>query len=351
MPRVELETTNGDTHVTENVTREDELVVKETAHQCCTKPIVSLAEGLQSETEGSDAQTGADAGWSFDDDFITEIAHELDKWENGANLHQGAHAMAPSSADSSHHRTNSSCHNKQACVPASSVSLSSNRASVNISPSISPSKSTTPCRPQQISYVEPVTLLPPPSKYQNKNYSNTEAYGGFDTRRQKIASACTPTGPRQEFRASPDINELFSPPIQLHKSFTALKSDTHLHRSTTAVQNNTELNTPSPSTCSSLGQFRTPSTAEWMKVKRPQQCSPRDPLTPINGGKITPPLCSCGRRTKRKVVVSPGPNEGKPFYSCPLGRGAGCGYFKWESSTTPQTAASQCSPEIFCEYD
>ena len=340
---MEAETTNGDSHASGKASKK-ELVLKETARLCRTKSVISappMAEGLQLETESSDTQTGTDVGWSLDDDLITEIAHELDKWENGDNLDQGAHAMARSSANPTHCRTNSSCHNKQACVHASSV---------NILPSVSPCKYSTPCRPQQISHVEPVTLLPQPSMWQNKNFSNTEAYGGFDTRHQKTASACTSTGPMQEFRTSPDINELFSPPIQLHDSFTTLKSDAHLHKSATAVQNYTALNTPSPSTDSSTGQFRTPSTAEWMKVKRTHQPSPREPLTPINGGKITPPLCNCGRRTKRKVVVSPGPNEGKPFYSCPLGRGPGCGYFKWES-TSPQTAASQCSPEILCEYD
>ncbi|XP_071509827.1 ERI1 exoribonuclease 2-like [Diadema antillarum] len=75
--------------------------------------------------------------------------------------------------------------------------------------------------------------------------------------------------------------------------------------------------------------FRTPDTA----------------TTPKPCAKITPPMCKCGRRTKRRVAARPGPNQGRPFYSCPSrGRDSrpalgdatnvkwGCGYFCWESS-------------------
>ncbi|NWX95540.1 ERI2 exoribonuclease, partial [Nothoprocta ornata] len=50
--------------------------------------------------------------------------------------------------------------------------------------------------------------------------------------------------------------------------------------------------------------------------------------------KITPPLCNCGRRAKRLYVSNSGPNHGKPFFCCPVGKHEGkrqgCGYFKWE---------------------
>ncbi|XP_053132355.1 ERI1 exoribonuclease 2 [Hemicordylus capensis] len=52
--------------------------------------------------------------------------------------------------------------------------------------------------------------------------------------------------------------------------------------------------------------------------------------------KVTPPLCKCGRRTRRLNVSNGGPNHGKAFYSCSVkkqeGNRRGCGYFKWESS-------------------
>ncbi len=61
-----------------------------------------------------------------------------------------------------------------------------------------------------------------------------------------------------------------------------------------------------------------------------------------SGGKVTPPLCDCGKRAKRKIVVTPGPNEGLPFYVCPNGRGGGrmkrsCGYFRWECPSSSST--------------
>ncbi|XP_057698919.1 ERI1 exoribonuclease 2 [Corythoichthys intestinalis] len=62
-----------------------------------------------------------------------------------------------------------------------------------------------------------------------------------------------------------------------------------------------------------------------------------------NNGKMTPPLCNCGRRAKRLQVSNGGPNHGKGFYCCAghrsgggSGVGAhnnkGCQFFKWESS-------------------
>ncbi|XP_054848978.1 ERI1 exoribonuclease 2 [Eublepharis macularius] len=50
--------------------------------------------------------------------------------------------------------------------------------------------------------------------------------------------------------------------------------------------------------------------------------------------KMTPPLCKCGRRARRLQVSNGGPNHGKAFYCCPVGKQEGnrkgCGYFKWE---------------------
>ncbi|NXC69499.1 ERI2 exoribonuclease, partial [Anhinga anhinga] len=48
----------------------------------------------------------------------------------------------------------------------------------------------------------------------------------------------------------------------------------------------------------------------------------------------TPPLCNCGRRAKKLYVSNAGPNHGKAFFCCPVGKHEGnkkgCGYFKWE---------------------
>ncbi|XP_067562551.1 ERI1 exoribonuclease 2 isoform X6 [Tursiops truncatus] len=65
---------------------------------------------------------------------------------------------------------------------------------------------------------------------------------------------------------------------------------------------------------------------------------------PWKGGKITPPLCKCGRRSKRLVASNNGPNHGKVFYCCPIGKYQEkrkcCGYFKWEQTLQKETANS-----------
>ncbi|NXC36588.1 ERI2 exoribonuclease, partial [Campylorhamphus procurvoides] len=54
----------------------------------------------------------------------------------------------------------------------------------------------------------------------------------------------------------------------------------------------------------------------------------------VRNGKLTPPLCNCGRRAKKLCVSNAGPNHGKAFFCCPVGKPdsnrKGCGYFKWE---------------------
>lgn len=68
------------------------------------------------------------------------------------------------------------------------------------------------------------------------------------------------------------------------------------------------------------------------------------PVNCFNRGRTTPPLCYCGRRTRRKSVVNPGPNQGRAFYSCSANHDrckstltvgqkapkAGCNFFRWE---------------------
>ncbi|XP_076997728.1 ERI1 exoribonuclease 2 isoform X2 [Tamandua tetradactyla] len=57
---------------------------------------------------------------------------------------------------------------------------------------------------------------------------------------------------------------------------------------------------------------------------------------PWKSGKMTPPLCKCGRRSKRLLVSNNGPNHGKVFYCCPIGKyqenRKRCDYFKWEQT-------------------
>lgn len=57
--------------------------------------------------------------------------------------------------------------------------------------------------------------------------------------------------------------------------------------------------------------------------------------------KMTPPLCCCGRRSKRRLVQNQGPNTGRWFFSCSMGtpnvhneRRSGCKFFQWETPNT-----------------
>ncbi|XP_067673723.1 ERI1 exoribonuclease 2-like [Haliotis asinina] len=54
--------------------------------------------------------------------------------------------------------------------------------------------------------------------------------------------------------------------------------------------------------------------------------------------KATPPMCKCGRRSKRRLVQSPGLNIGRFFFTCGVRTSQydvkrGCEFFKWESSS------------------
>lgn len=60
-------------------------------------------------------------------------------------------------------------------------------------------------------------------------------------------------------------------------------------------------------------------------------------------GRVTPPLCRCGRRARRLNVSNGGPNQGKAFYSCPVRKcernTKGCNYFRWEHSLLKEKMA------------
>ncbi|XP_061191853.1 ERI1 exoribonuclease 2-like [Saccostrea echinata] len=60
--------------------------------------------------------------------------------------------------------------------------------------------------------------------------------------------------------------------------------------------------------------------------------------------KATPPLCKCGRRSKRRMVQSPGPNLGRFFFSCAGVKTTdrnGCGFFQWEPSVQSSGSTSR----------
>ncbi|XP_072042872.1 ERI1 exoribonuclease 2-like [Amphiura filiformis] len=112
------------------------------------------------------------------------------------------------------------------------------------------------------------------------------------------------------------------------------------------------------------GTLKTPpsSTTVASKVLRTPTYSPTLSSGMLQGN-ITPPVCGCGRRAKKNNVVSPGPNQGRGFYSCPNRRGGrssefalhdstnrrskqGCGYFKWESVVIKEKLAVSSTPVL-----
>ena len=124
-----------------------------------------------------------------------------------------------------------------------------------------------------------------------------------------------------------------STPILPHQNVTT-SSRQSISITNSIINNNTSsslFKTPSIiSNCSSRELINTPRTLSMTS------CS----LT----GKVTPPLCKCGKRTKRKLVSTEGANEGRPFYCCCMSRLKGCGFFEWESSVLRKY--SDYTPEL-----
>ncbi|XP_049999248.1 ERI1 exoribonuclease 2 isoform X2 [Alexandromys fortis] len=91
------------------------------------------------------------------------------------------------------------------------------------------------------------------------------------------------------------------------------------------------------STCS-------PGTSSW-KVLSSVLTSTVNLQEPWESRKMTPPLCKCGRRSKRLVVSNNGANHGKAFYCCPFGKfqedRKRCSYFKWEQTLQKERASSR----------
>ena len=362
---------------------------------------VSL-ESLPSSVSGDPFPDSKSWG-SFDDEFIKDVALELDRWESDTYLPQEEKQQQWETLLHQEAATPSVHNNKDRCLdsvkgiaPALSPAPTSSVCTSHVSSTTDKPFSScftsnghtavnTPSRAQYISHVAPVTLLQGSSSSNHsagvqtmlelspccsmgniKNGCCGVASTGTRTPIVKTSNQTCSTIPSCSKR-SPSINELFSPTIQLETPSppTNLQQSGNKQSRQSAQKpckplGNSELKTPSP--CSTGKEFHTPSTAEWMKVKMHNVTpltSSREPLMTLNGGKVTPPLCNCGKRAKRKLVTNPGPNEGKPFYVCPQGRGSNCGYFRWECSspysTSPQSRTAKSpssflgqSPDILC---
>ncbi|XP_046581976.1 LOW QUALITY PROTEIN: ERI1 exoribonuclease 2-like [Haliotis rubra] len=86
----------------------------------------------------------------------------------------------------------------------------------------------------------------------------------------------------------------------------------------------------------SLSRGVTTPNENTFKTPSPLQNRLSVPGSNCSSMKATPPMCKCGRRSKRRLVQSPGPNIGRFFFTCGVRTSQydvkrGCEFFKWES--------------------
>ena len=134
-------------------------------------------------------------------------------------------------------------------------------------------------------------------------------------------------GQQQKQSVNKDIN-LITHAFASHTSTVTKAKNYPMHFNKALI---TPKGKPSPFTPSSV-----------IKTKLNSPATP--PIVSFNGGGVTPPLCQCGRRTRRRSVVNPGPNQGRAFFTCSLNHGrsgrwssvsnkkarGGCNFFRWE---------------------
>ena len=232
-----------------------------------------------------------DWGWGAgeEENFLEGVMQELDAFERAIDSEQIANSHTPKQ-----NLSHAPQHNIQCTSQYSKEQTERAKISGNV---------TTPSRTQCIPHIAPVTLLPP---------SNV------------CVKQC---GPQKNIRQD----------VKQHgiQKVSQLSDSTNCSNKATVCESSTCAETDKQGEGSRVGAavsggFCTPSTSQWLKTKN-SFSSIRHSPTPFNGGKLTPPLCNCGKRAKRKIVTSPGPNQGKPFFSCSKGRMLGCHYFKWET--------------------
>ena len=174
--------------------------------------------------------------------------------------------------------------------------------------------------------------------------------GGRQSKSETANQPCKPSN------IEPTVVTVPSLSVQVHPAFVPdgqqrkqglnknIKLNTHVLASRTATVTKAQ---------SSLMRFNKPFTTPVGKprpftppsVGRTKANSPATPpIVSFNGGGVTPPLCECGRRTRRRSVVNPGPNQGRAFFACSLNHGRrglgssvgnkkskdGCNFFRWE---------------------
>ncbi|GFR99455.1 ERI1 exoribonuclease 2 [Elysia marginata] len=105
------------------------------------------------------------------------------------------------------------------------------------------------------------------------------------------------------------------------------------------------------------GSFRTPRHPSIPTAQKPAAPfkTPTMAAKPLTSTmRVTPPLCLCGRRSKRRQVQNCGPSMGRLFFTCSVGQSfrtpankGGCGFFQWESPADGNFAkGSKSAPSL-----
>ncbi len=324
--------------------------------------------------------TDIDDNWtSFDDGLTKDIMRELDDWDDDDSASEQLLGRVQPSTTFKHSDNSHSVNRQGMCssplfnaqlIPIKSQSVQGNTRLT----------AGTPSRPDFISHVAPVTLLSCPTgmsaqlpslvhlvcnsspKLQN-NSTNSDICVVDETPPYSVENSVNLR--TKVSLSSSTIHHTAGQQIQSVASSNNCTPTNNIPRSSSYLSKCTPSSLPLQrngcDTLNSAIKFRTPSTSEWMKVKRlscgstPHTSSPSSIHTPspgsisgellASGGKVTPPLCNCGKRTKRRTVSNPGINEGRTFYACPNGKASdksrGCGFFKWEKMLASNS--SRCS--------
>ena len=340
-----------------------------TTNHSLNEPCTS--ERSKSEQLSPEKDVTYECHWA--DDLLEDIAGELDEWDNDSittEYLKNNHNVK----DKKLHRDNDKVHTPSTCT--NNIKHTKLPAPLITKPLPLQECNTlargTPSRPDFVSHIAPITLMSYSSKKSGER--PTVLTSPIMCAQASVIPSMTSQITNSSGSASEVCVVQETPPSSALDHGNQQSSSTHNDRlqsqkmitSTPLVSHGVSFGRHSANTSStyktsnsSLG-FRTPSTSEWMKVKRlstssthtPNNCS-HDGIVLLSGGKVTPPLCNCGKRTKRRTASNPGPNEGKTFYACPNGKASdksrGCGFFKWEvhcsptSLVSPHSYTSPCS--------
>lgn len=172
--------------------------------------------------------------------------------------------------------------------------------------------SVTPCRTQSTLSFKPQGTFKPPSARLSNTYTHLDPNGTVRTKTLNTP----PTMPLN----TPSTKPLNTP------STIPLNTPSTKHLSTPL--DTSKFRTPSARPLKSptdIPGYKTTSSTTFQSSTNPSSM------------KGTPPLCNCGKRSKRRMVQTPGPNLGRFFFTCgssyynSTDRKNACGFFKWET--------------------